>query len=105
MPTPVSLPLILEFLMAADREFAERPLTVAEREQLEREDALTAAAWAAIDIDLAEYRPSLWQRLRQRAAEWWCARFGHDYEGGSGFNGEYTQHWYQCRRCGDGGSD
>lgn len=97
MPTP-SLPLIVEFLMAANREFEERPLTVAERRQLERQDELAAAGWLP-------YRPSLWQRLRQRFDEWVCAHFGHDYEGGSGFNGEYTQHWYQCRRCGDGGSD
>lgn len=39
MPTPLPLPLILEFLMAADREFEERPLTNDERRQLDRENA------------------------------------------------------------------
>ncbi len=52
-------------------------------------------------IDLPPYQPSLLDRIRQRVREWWCDRFGHDYHGGSGFNGEYTQHWYECRRCGD----
>lgn len=56
-------------------------------------------------IDLPPYRPSLLARVSQRLRSWWCERFGHDYYGGSGFNGEYTQHWYQCRRCGDSGSD
>lgn len=61
------------------------------------------------DFDISAFGPSLPVRLYRRAEqwlrEWWCNRVGHDYEGGSGFNGEYVQHWYQCRRCGDGGSD
>lgn len=65
------------------------------------------AAWDA--FDLSAFRPPWWKRLWINLGfavrAWWCSRVGHDYEGGSGFNGEYVQHWYQCRRCGDGGSD
>lgn len=61
--------------------------------------------WPSIDFDITPYLPTWRERVAQRLREWWCAKFGHDYHGGAGFNGDYVVHWYQCRRCGDGGSD
>lgn len=87
----------------------ERTEKSASPNQLESSSAQDAT-WGSIDdLPWIIPRPSLawriWRRIDLRVREWWCGRVGHDYEGGSGFNGDYVQHWYQCRRCGDGGSD
>ena len=79
----------------------------AARETTGQEQDDPFAGWDAFDITAFRlpWYERAWRYLDYRVRTWWCERVGHDYEGGSGFNGEYTQHWYQCRRCGEGGSD
>ena len=53
---------------------------------------------------------SRWKLSLLRFWSWWhhwprvyCARYGHAYQRGAAFNGEYEQRWWRCHRCGEGG--